>query len=151
VYDPALTQPLAQVLSELGGQAALVVHGYGGLDELTTSGPNHVSRLDHGRVETFELETQRYGLRPAEPQDLRGGEPEENAEILRRTLSGEDQTPRRDVVLLNAAAALATRLGDLGQALSEARRALDSGVALAKLDELIAFSRQLAAQPAVLS
>jgi anthranilate phosphoribosyltransferase len=102
-------------------------------------------------VETFELETQRYGLLAAEPQDLRGGEPEENAEILRRTLSGEDQTPRRDVVLLNAAAALATRLGDLGQALSEARRALDSGVALAKLDELIAFSRQLAAQPAVLS
>jgi len=88
VYDPALTHPLAQVLSELGGQAALVVHGHGGLDELTTSGPNRVSRLDHGQVDTFELAPEQYGLRSAGLEDLRGGEPKENAAILRRTLWG---------------------------------------------------------------
>ena len=65
VYDPALTQPLAEVLGELGSQAALVVHGHGGLDELTTSGPNRVSQLRDGRVDTFELNAADYGLQPA--------------------------------------------------------------------------------------
>jgi anthranilate phosphoribosyltransferase len=148
VYDPALTHPLAEVLGELGGRSAMVVHGHGGLDELTTSGPNRVSRLDRGRVVTYTLEPDGYGLRPASPDDLRGGEPEENARILQRLLSGVDRSPRRDVVLLNAAAALATCGGDLRHALDDARRSLDSGAALGKLEDLVLYSQRLAAQPA---
>ena len=145
VYNPALTATLAQVLGELGGQAAFVVHGYGGLDELTTSGPNRVSALRDGRVETYDLDARRLGLRPAGPDELRGGDPQENAVLLRGVLEGRDRSVRRDVVLLNAAAALATRHGDLRLALDEAQQALESGAALARLDALAAYSQKFAA------
>ena len=112
VYDPALTRPLAEVLGELGGQAAFVVHGHGGLDELTTGGPNTISHLKNGQVSTFTLDAAELGLRPASREDLGGGEPAENAVMLRAVLAGEDRSPRRDVVLLNAAAALALEDGD---------------------------------------
>ena len=145
VYNPALTATLAQVLGELGGQAAFVVHGYGGLDELTTSGPNRVSALRDGRVETYDLDARRLGLRPVGPDELRGGDPQENAVLLRGVLEGRDRSVRRDVVLLNAAAALATRHGDLRLALDEAQQALESGAALARLDALAAYSQKFAA------
>ncbi len=145
VFDPALTEPLAAVLGELGGRAALVVHGHGGLDELTTSGPNRISRLYEGRVETSELDARELGLRPAAIADLRGGDPPENAQMLRAILSGEDMSPRRDVVLLNAAAALAAEDGDFRTALAEVRLSLDSGAALAKLEALRQTSQRLAA------
>lgn len=148
VYDPALTEPLAEVLGALGGKAAFVVHGYGGLDELTTGGPNRVSCLKDGRVSTFDLDTADLGLRPARAEDLCGGEPEENARVLRGILANEDHSPRRDVVLLNAAAALALDTGDLAYALAEADMAITSGAALQKLESMIAFSQSLAAAPA---
>ncbi len=144
VYDPSLTEPLAEVLGELGSQGAYIVHGYGGLDELTTAGPNRVSVLREGRVSTIDLDPAEYGLRPARLEDVRGGTPEENAARLRAILSGEDQSPLRDVVLLNAAAALAAEGGTLAEALDEARQALDSGAALAKLEVLIAMSQKFA-------
>jgi anthranilate phosphoribosyltransferase len=144
VYDPSLTHPLAEVLGELGGKAAYIVHGYGGLDELTTNGPNRVSHLKDGRVTTYDLDALKLGLRPATPEDLRGGDPEENARMLRALLSGEDRSPRRDVLLLNAAAALATDSGDLPAALHEAERSLDSGAAMQKLEDLVAFSQTIA-------
>jgi len=142
VYDPALTQPLAEVLGSLGGRAAFVVHGHGGLDELTTSGPNRISHLRDGKVTTYELDTADLGLRRVSADDLRGGDPLENAAIMRALLCGEDQTPRRDVVLLNSAAALATEHGDFAAALSEVRISLDSGAALDKLEALTAFSQK---------
>lgn len=144
VYDPNLTQPIAEVLGSLGGRAAFVVHGYGGLDELTTGGPNRVSHLQDGRVSTYELNAGDFGLRPASPEDLRGGDPAENAVLLRALLTCQDTSPRRDVVLLNSAAALATEHGDFERALVDARQSLESGAALAKLDALIAYSQQLA-------
>ncbi|MEW5869562.1 MAG: anthranilate phosphoribosyltransferase [Chloroflexota bacterium] len=150
VYDPALTHTLAAVLGDLGGTAACVVHGHGGLDELTTSGPNRVSQLQDGQVRTYTLEGRELGLRPAAPEDLRGGDPAENARLLHALLAGQDPSPRRDVVLLNAAAALATRHGDLPRALEEARDSLDSGAALHKLEALIECSRALAQPSAVL-
>lgn len=145
VYDAGLTQPLAEVLSSLGGRAAYVVHGYGGLDELTTSGSNLVSHLKDGKVDTFTLDASDLGLRRASPTELRGGDPEENARILRKVLSGEDRSPRRDVVLLNSAAAMATEDGDFAGALKDARESLDSGAALARLDQLTSFSQKFAA------
>lgn len=142
VYDPALTEPLAEVLGALGGQAAFVVHGHGGLDELSTSGPNRVSHLRHGSVTTSTLDAADLGLRAASLEQLRGGDPPRNARILRDLLAGIDQSPRRDVVLLNAAAALATENGDFEQGLSKATASLDEGMALEKLEQLRAFSQQ---------
>jgi anthranilate phosphoribosyltransferase len=144
VFDPDLTQPMAEVLGELGGHAALVVHGYGGLDELTTTGPNRVSHLKNGAVKTYQMDAADYGLKCATPEDLRGGDPKENAQMLRALLSGEDQTPRRDVVLLNAAAALAAEDGDFPAAIVEARQSLESGAALAKLNHLMMKSQSFA-------
>ncbi|MBN2387772.1 MAG: anthranilate phosphoribosyltransferase [Anaerolineales bacterium] len=145
VYDPSLTQPLAEVLGELGSLAAFVIHGHGGMDELTTAGPNRVSRLRDGRVETFDLEARDLGLRPAAAADLRGGTPADNAARMRQLLSGQDEGTCRDVLLLNAAAAIATTTGDLESALAEARTSLESGAALACLDGLIACSQKFAA------
>ncbi len=142
VFDPALTHPLAKVLGELGGEAAFVVHGHGGLDELTTSGPNRVSHLQNGHVTTFELNAADLGLRPSNGENLRGGGPEENARILRAILTGEDQSPRRDVTLLNAAAALSAESGDLAAGLAAARKSLDSGAALGKLEALVEKSQK---------
>jgi anthranilate phosphoribosyltransferase len=144
VYDPTLTRPLAQVLGELGVKAAYVIHGYGGLDELTTNGPNRVSHLKDGRVTNFEFTADALGLRPATVADLRGGDPQENAAILHALLSGEDRSPRRDVVLLNAAAAIASIDGDMQSALSGAENSLDSGAALASLQALVSMSQAFA-------
>ena len=141
VFDPTLTQPMAEVLGELGGRAALVVHGYGGLDELTTAGPNRVSHLKDGLVKTYQMDAADFGLQRAGPDDLRGGDPGENACMLRNLLSGEDQSPRRDVVLLNAAAALASEDGDFHTAIAEARQSIDSHAAVSKLDQLITLSQ----------
>jgi len=144
VYDGRLTRPIAEVLAELGGQAAFVVHGAGGLDELTTGGINRISHLRDGRVTTFDLDPIGLGLRRAQPADLRGGDPAENAAMLRALLTGADRSARRDVVLLNAAAALAVEHGDLLEGLREAERALDSGAARDKLDALIGLSQAFA-------
>jgi anthranilate phosphoribosyltransferase len=142
VFAPDLTPTLAEVLGELGGRAAFVVHGAGGLDELTTSGPNKVSHLKDGRVNTFELDARELGLRPVNG-DLRGGAPAENAARMRALLSGEETSPLRDVVLLNAAAALAVETGDLETGLSGARQSLESGAAMGKLEALVEKSQSL--------
>lgn len=145
VYDPALTEVMAHVLAEMGSKAAFVVHGAAGLDELSTTGVNRISRLWNGRVETFELDPTELGLPRARLEDLAGGDAQENAAICRRILSGEERGPRRDVVLLNAAAALAAESGDLQAGLEQAAAAIDSGAALAKLDAFVAFTQSLAA------
>jgi anthranilate phosphoribosyltransferase len=143
VYDPELTNLLAEVLGELGGRAAYVIHGYGGLDELTTSGVNRVSHLMNGRVENFELDASTLGLRPISQEDLHGGEPAHNAAMLLDLLSGKDDSPRRDVVLLNAAAVLATETGDLNTGLAIASQSLEDGSAMEKLEDLVRFNRSV--------
>jgi len=142
VFDPALTEPLAEVLGELGNNA-YVVHSSDGLDELTTCCLNRISHVN-GRVKTFDLDPAELDLQKATREDLQGGDAQENAKILRAILSGEDTGPRRDVVLLNAAAALSTESGELQTGLSEARKSLESGAALAKLDALAAKSQSFA-------
>jgi anthranilate phosphoribosyltransferase len=143
VYDPDLTETLAHVLGTLGSQAAFVVHGSGGLDELTTSGPNRVSALRDGRVETHSLDPADLGFHRARPSDLRGGDATENAAITRGILSGTINGARRDVVVLNAAAALF--VGGQAQTLPEGVRlaegSIDSGSAQRVLDHLIEFSQ----------
>jgi anthranilate phosphoribosyltransferase len=148
VYDPALTQPLAEVLGALGGQAAFVVHGHGGLDELSTGGPNRVSHLRQGRVTTFELDPAGLGLRPASLEDLRGGDSARNASMLRALLAGEDRSPRREVVLLNAAAAFfaAGAAESLARGVELAEASIDDGAARAKLEELREVTQRMAAE-----
>ena len=144
VYDAALTHPLAEVLGSLGGQAAFVVHGSGGLDELTTRGTNRISHLKDGHVHTYEFDAADLGLRPASSDDLRGGDPPENAALLRALLAGQDSSARVDVVLLNSAAGLAADHGDFRAALQEARQSLESGAALDKLNAFLDYTRSAA-------
>lgn len=144
VYHPSLTEPLAHVLNDLGSRAALVIHGYGGTDELNPCGPNRVTHLRRGAVETYELEPAELGLERATVADLRGGTPDESAQMMRALLEGRLNGARRDATLLNAAAALAAETGDFKTALAEAREALDSGAALKKLNALIDYSQAYA-------
>ncbi len=143
VFDPKLTEPLAQVLNELGSKAALVIHGAGGTDELNPCGVNRVSHLKNGIVETYDLDPDELGLAPATIQDLRGGTPDESAAMMREMFTGKLNGARRDAVLLNAAAALAAETGDFKSALEEAAASLDSGKALAKMNALVEFSQSV--------
>jgi len=140
VFDPDLTETMAQVLSELGSRAAYVVYGAGGMDELSTVGPNRVSHLRDGKVTTTTLDAEALGLPRGDMADLAGGTPEDNAKILRGVLSGSLNGTRKNAVLLNAAAALAAESGDFRGGFALAKQALESGAALGKLDELVEFS-----------
>ncbi|MCS7158782.1 MAG: anthranilate phosphoribosyltransferase, partial [Blastocatellia bacterium] len=140
---PALAEKMARALQLLGAQHALVVHGHGGLDELTLSGPNLVIEVRAGHEpRRYEINASDLGLAPAPREALLGGDVTTNVAIVRSILSGEDQGARRDVVLLNAAAALvaADRAADLREGLEQARRSLESGAALARLERLITVS-----------
>jgi len=141
VYEKGLTEMMARVLAALGCRSAFVVHGADGLDELSTSGANQVTRLQDGRVHTFLLDPQQLGLPRARVADLRGGTAEENAAVLRAVLEGESG-PRRDVVLLNAAAALVAGgvTPGLGKGIALAAESIDSGAARARLEALVSFT-----------
>ncbi len=142
VFDAKLTEVLANVLKNLGRKAACVFHGDGGLDELTTSGDNFVSRLYDGEVTNFVLRAEEFGLRPAQKEELRGGDASDNAQMLSALLSGKDKSPRMDVLLFNAALALALDSGDMQQGLRAAQESLESGAALAKLTQLIDYTQK---------
>ncbi len=146
VFTADLTDMLAHVLGALGSDSAMIVNGYGGLDELTTTGPNMVSHYHDGEIETYELDPQEYGFEGAHISDLLGGDAPENARILRGILDGTVDSTKRDVVLLNAGAALLAggRVSDLKTGIDLAKETIDSGAALEKLEALIDYSRSLA-------
>lgn len=141
VASPSLTEPMAHVLDQMGTSAAFVVHGTTndgrGVDELTTTGPNRVSHLRNGSVQTSELAVADLGLPPASLDDLLGGDASQNAAITRDILSGELHGPKRDVVLLNAAAALATESGNWQAGLAAATQSINSRAAQNVLNALI--------------
>ena len=143
VYAPALTEPLAHVLKNFGAQCAFVVHGGDGLDEITTTTTTQVSELADGAVNTYTLNPTELGIPTAQPNDLRGGTPEENAEITLDILRGE-KGPRRDIVLLNAAAAVVAggKAKDITAGLAVAAESIDSGQAFEKLEGLKAKSNE---------
>jgi anthranilate phosphoribosyltransferase len=148
VYDGDLTEPLAKVLGELGNRSAFVVHGHGGLDELTTTGPNKVSRLKDGQVTTEMLDPGDYGFTRASLAELKGGSADENAQITRDILSGESNGARRDVVVLNAATALVAsgKAADLAEGIKLANQSIDSGAAMQVLNNFVAFTQQVGPQ-----
>lgn len=141
VADPRFARPMVEALQRQGLTTAWVVHG-GGLDELTTTGPSTVLALDGGEVREFTVDPTELGLATATAADLRGGSPEENADVVRRVLAG-DVGAHRDVVLLNAAAALvvAGRADDLADGLSQAAVAVDTGAAARALARFVEVSR----------
>ena len=141
VYDSGLTDKIAGVLKELGSQRAFVVHGSDGLDEITLTGSTKLSELSGGRVETREINPGDFALQPAEAGALVGGDAAQNAQILRAVLDGE-QGPRRDVVLLNAAAAIAAGglVDDMVAGIDVARESIDSGKARQALHRLVEVS-----------
>jgi anthranilate phosphoribosyltransferase len=137
VYSEALVEPLAEALLALGASRGLVVHGDDGLDELTTTASNSAAWLADGRIERLRIDPEALGLPRATLEDLSGGDPETNARIVREVLSGTPG-PRRDIVLLNAAAALwvADVVSSLEEGLARAARSIDEGAAAKKLEAL---------------
>jgi len=146
VAAPTLTEPLARVLAELGTFRAFVVHGADGLDEISNTGESRISEVREGVVRTYTVRPEDFGVPRATIGDLRGGDREQNADIIRALLGGEPGA-KRDIVLMNAAAALVAgaHAKDLKEGVALAARSVDSGVARQKLDDLVALSKTLAA------
>jgi len=140
VADPALAETMALVLARLGSRRALVVHG-DGLDEMSISGPTLVCELVEGCVRQYEVTPQEVGLTPCEATSVAGGTPEENAAALRGVLAGRPG-PRRDIVLLNAAAGLVAceRARALAEGVALAAEAIDSGAARERLERFVAVT-----------
>jgi anthranilate phosphoribosyltransferase len=137
VYQKDLTPVLAEVLNKLGSRSAFVVYGEGSLDEISIIGKTQVSQLKDRAVSTYMIEPEDFGISRAELNDIRGGDAQENAGIVLSVLKGETGA-RRDMVLLNAAAALvaAGRAEDFPEGLTQAAESIDSGSALEKLEGL---------------
>jgi anthranilate phosphoribosyltransferase len=144
VYSPSLARTYAESLASLGARRALVVHGDGGIDELSPSGTSLVVEVRNGDIHEWELDPRSLGIQPSDPADLRGGDPAENATAIRRVLAGETGG-RRHAVALNAAGALVAAgvVADLGEGLGAATSAIDSGEAGGTLERLVAFSQEV--------
>jgi anthranilate phosphoribosyltransferase len=142
VYSASLVRPIAEALAQLGAERAFVVHGAGGIDELSPLGPSSVAEVVDGSVRERTIDPEELGIERCRIEELAGGTPDENADAIRRVFEGEPGG-RRSAILLNAAGAVAAagHAEDLREGLELAREAIDSGAARARLDELIAFSR----------
>lgn len=143
VYDRRLVAVLAAVLGTLGSERACVVHGADGLDEISICDQTYVAHWENGRVREEIFEPQMLGLRPASINDLRGGDARDNADLLRAILGGSDTSVRRDAVAINAGMALvvAERVKDLTAGYQHSLEILESGKALALLEDLAAMTR----------
>ena len=144
MYDPKLVEPLAHVLGRLGATSAFVVHGEGGLDEITITGTTRMARLKDGEVAMMEVTPEELGLKRATLEDVLGGSVEQCRAHTLDVLSGQ-KGPKRDMVLMNAAAALvaAGQAPDMAQGVVLAAQLIDSGAALGKLEDLVSFSKSL--------
>ena len=144
VYSPGLVRTIAEVLARLGARRAYVVHGGGGIDELSPVGPNLVAEVVEGEVVERRLDPEaELGIPRCSIDELRGGSPAENAKAIREVFAGRNGG-RRDAILLNAAGAIAAggHAADLREGLEVARRTIDSGAVGERLELLIAFSRE---------
>ena len=146
VASAGLTEPVARVLAELGTIRAFVVHGADGLDEISNTGESQISEVHEGVVRSSRVRPEDFGLPRATIRDLRGGDRGENAQIIQLVLGGEPG-PRRDIVLMNAAAALVAggKARDLKEGVGIASESIDSGAAASKLATLVERSQSLAA------
>jgi anthranilate phosphoribosyltransferase len=143
VYAPELTEMFAHALRLLGAKRAFVVHGHDGLDEISVCAATRVSELKDDMIRTYDIQPEQFFGEKAASEALRGGKPEVNAEITRKILAGE-KGPRRNVVLLNAAAAIvaAGKAADLKEGIRLAEAAIDTGKAAEKLASLARFTQE---------
>ncbi len=143
VYDPGLTEKMAQVLRNLGARKVFVVHGEDSLDEITITGKTKVTELSNGEIKTYYIEPSDFGFQNATLEDIRGGDAEKNAEIVTLVLKGE-RGPRRDVVLLNTAYALlaANKVNSPTDGIRLAEESIDSGKAYEKLELLRKYTNR---------
>lgn len=141
VYDQRLVRPLAEVLARLGAESAMVVHGDGGLDEVTITGRTHVARLADGEVAEFVIAPEDMGFAQVSLDEIKGGDTKINRCQTLAVLSGKPGA-RRDMVLMNAAAALVTagKAGDFREGVAQAAKSIDSGAAMARLQDLRAVA-----------
>jgi anthranilate phosphoribosyltransferase len=142
VFSPTLVRTFADALAQLDSPRAFVVHGHGGIDELSPAGPNLVCEVVDGEVRERTIDPRELGIEPSNPEDLQGGTPDENARAIEAILAGADGA-RREAVVLNAAGAIAAggHAADLAEGIAIARETIDSGAAAARLGELREFSR----------
>jgi anthranilate phosphoribosyltransferase len=145
VYDSALTEKIAQVLGRLGTGQAFVVCGEGTFDEISITSPTRVSHLKDGKVRTYDITPEEFGMKRAHLDSIKGGDPQENADIVRRILEGE-KGPKRDMVILNTGAAFAAAGldPDIETGIKRAVDSIDAGKAKEKLNELILFTQRCA-------
>jgi anthranilate phosphoribosyltransferase len=143
VYAPELTEMFAQALKMLGAKRAYIVHGHDGLDEISVCAPTRVSELNEMMIRTYDINPEQYFGKMADPEEMAGGDTGTNADITIRILEGEKGS-RRDVVLLNASAALvaAGKADDFKAGLKLAQQAIDDGAALSKLKDLAKFTQE---------
>ena len=141
VAEPRYAPTMAAALKALGSTRSMVVNGAGMFDELTTSGPNRVFELRDGEVRSYTLYAADVGLSRSDPADLTGGDPRDNATML-KAIAGGERGPRRDMVVLNAAAALvmAGVADDVASGVEAASAAIDGGQVAAKVAEVVAAS-----------
>jgi anthranilate phosphoribosyltransferase len=143
VYAPELTEMFANALQLLGAKRAFVVHGHDGLDEISVCAATRISELKDGLVRTYDISPEQFFEKQADPEELLGGDPKTNAEITEKILSGEIG-PKRDIVLINAAAALiaAGKAENPIEGIKIAQNSIDEGKALSKLNALIKYTRE---------
>ena len=141
VFDSKWVTPLAEVLRELGSRHALVVHGFDGLDEITLTGETQIAELKNGKVNNFSFDPKEFGYSLCSVADLKGAEPETNAEIMREILNGSSG-PKTDIVVLNAAAAIYVggKADSIEKGIRVATNSIESGAASKKLEELCRVS-----------
>ena len=142
VYDEELVEPLAQVMAKLGVDRGMVVYGQDSLDEISMCAPTSVCEIRDGWFQSYELTPEQFGYKRCDKKELTGGSPEENAEITRAILSGEEQGAKRQAVCLNAGAALyiTGKTDTIEAGVRMAEKLIDSGAAAKKLEEFIAES-----------
>ena len=146
VYDRKLVEPLAQVLSNLGVVRGVVVSGSDGMDEVTLTGTSYVCEVRYGQLTTYEITPEQFGFSRCSLTELRGGNPAENAQITKNILSGQEQGPKRDVVVLNSAMALYLGIDDctVSYCVEMAKELIDSGKAAARLEQFRRLSNAVA-------
>ena len=144
VFDEALVEPLAQVLTNLGVKSGIVVYGQDKLDEISISAPTTCCEIRNGKIKSYAISPEQFGYQMAEKEAVLGGTPEENAAITRAILEGKEKGPKRDAVCLNAGACLyiADKAATLEEGVKMAEELIDSGKALAKLEEFVKVSNE---------
>ncbi|MFA8439856.1 anthranilate phosphoribosyltransferase [Pueribacillus sp. YX66] len=144
VYKPDLLDTVAEVAMAVGYERALIVHGLDGLDEISLLGSTKINEINHGKLSTYEITPEEFGLSRCTLEEIATGTPKENADMIRNVFSGQDKGPRREAVVLNAAGALmiGEKAGSFSEGIKLANELIDSGAAEDKLHKLISASNK---------